>query len=45
LSGEDMMTILAFEALKVLESQFDREIRRAMLEPAPRLVVLKDLPL
>ena len=45
LSGEDIMTILAFEALKCVETLVDCEIRRTCTEPAPRFVVLKDMPL
>ena len=45
LSGDDTMTWLAYEALKALEECQGREMQRAMLDPAPRLVVLKDLPL
>lgn len=46
LSGEDTMTLLAFESLKCIETLMDREMQRAFLEPPPpRLVVLKDMPL
>lgn len=36
-SGEDEMTVLAYHALLALEQANDRELRRAMLEPAPMM--------
>jgi hypothetical protein len=45
LSGEDTMTLLAFEALKCAEKLMDLEVQRAMLELPPRSIVTKDMPL
>lgn len=38
LSGEDMMTILAFEALRQREKLMDDMLDRAMREPMPPIV-------
>lgn len=38
LSGEDLMTWLAFEALKALEDHYDARIEAAMLNVQPLLV-------